>query len=742
MSQAAVKPFKSNLEYLSATVNYLHTLIRYRTHGRWLDGLDGIEGADPGPNWRKPRWQSEDTPKPAERGRIARRRAQLSRQRQTELRRLRERIALTLGRKAVRLPLEELVGEHALSEFEKFVLAAALIPSLDARVVKALEHLVDHSVHSLEVRDVLETLCESVEEKIQSRRYFIHSANLLNRGLLNLSFNRHQGSESDFLHMDIELPRRISSYILGEYDVDDQLVTFSAVMDPQVELENVVLPPGKREEVLALIRDREEYVRCREQWGLDRVLPYGKGTVLLFAGPSGSGKTMLAHGLAKATGHRLMLVDFRKVCDHSEQNFEKNLQLIFQEARLQHAIVFFDEADEMFADRHFNGLMPTLLREFEKLDGIAILATNRGAVLDEALERRILYKLTFEVPPPELRVQIWRRHLPPEAPVAADVDLKALADEFEFTGGFIKNAVLLAVNRAIQRPPVDRCITHADLRFGAQTQRQNRLEAHTDKLVPRVSLNDVILPETIAGQVRGFVDAARKRSTVFSAWGFGEKMSIGKAMTALFMGPSGVGKTLTAEAVAFELGQPLYTVDAASIISKYVGETEKNLASVFKSAKEAQALLFVDEADALFGTRLQEGSHHARYINQEINVLLREVEKFDGVIILASNRPEAFDPAFERRIRYRVRFPMPDSTARAAIWRGMIPATAPVGGDIDFAALGRDYTFTGGAIKNVVLRAAFDAATAGEPITEARLRRCATEEVPLKVEKAIGFLAA
>ncbi len=720
MKRDTVRAFKSNLEYLGAHLEYLRNLAALRIINRKV--AENL--------------QNDSSQTAPHKGPAAMRLAV-----ETKRKQLAQRVRTTLTAGNLKLPLEDLVRNHGLGETEKLILVTVLGPDLDDAFERAMDALVEGRNRCKEVRTVLSLLCGKIEAKIEARRYFVHSGKLLANGLLNMAYSHDLATESDFMSMDLQIPRRVASLILGEYDVDDQVLSFSSVIDPEVRLDQVVLPAGKLEEVTRLITARDEYLRCRKEWGFDEVVSYGRGTVILFSGPPGTGKTMLAHALAHTGGYRLMLVDFNKVMNCvPHHGLDENLQRVFHEARLQHAIIFFDEADEMFTDRRFNGAMPTLLRELERLDGICILATNRRQVLDEALDRRILYKLDFEVPPPEQREEIWRRHLPAKAPLADDIDLAALSQDFEFSGGYIKNAVLTAMTVAVQRQGAERRITQADLRQAATLQRLNRLTAHADKVQPRVSLEDVVVDEQTRSQIDAFIAAARQRTTVFSTWGFGRKASRGRGLAGLLSGPSGTGKNMTAEAIAGALGQNLYPIRMDSLISKFVGETEKHLAAVFAAARDTEAVVFFDEADALFTRRLDGQDHHAHYINQQINILLTELEKFDGVVLLASNRPEALDPAFERRIRYHIRFALPRPSVRADLWRKMIPHEAPLDATIDFDELADAFEFSGGTIRSVVLRAAFAAANNGRLMTRQLLFDAAEAEAPLQGEKlSIGF---
>lgn len=645
-----------------------------------------------------------------------------------------DRIAKAL-QEEITLPLESIAAEFSLDHFEKMVIILALAPTIDPSVGDMLCRCNGRG-NIPEIRDALEILCDTLTEKVKARSYFTSESPLIAHNLVELSRHRRM-SDSDFLRMDIEMPRRIAAKLLDEHYIDDQLIAFSNVIEPDIDIGQVVLPDGMLDEITGLISNRDQFLKTRSEWGFDRILPYGKGTVMLFSGPPGTGKTMLAHALAKASGHKLLLIDLPKLLERGE--FDEDLRLAFMEARLRHAFIFFDEADELFDYR--SGWMPTLLREFEKLDGVAILATNKPYVIEEAMKRRILRQYDFELPAPEMRRRIWKNLIPPEAKTSDDIDFTVLAEQFEFSGGYIKNAVLTALHYALQRKEGEQKITQEDLMAGARGQLQSRMSGHTDKVIPKIQLTDVVLASDTRSKVDKMIRAARHRHIIFSEWGFADKVSTGKAITALFTGPPGVGKSVTAEAIAFELGQVLYPVNIASVLNKYVGETEKNLSAIFGNAKNSDAIIFFDEADAFFNTRLVAEDARTRHLNQQINTLLMEIEKFNGIVILATNLPESIDPAFERRIRYHIDFPAPDLAQREALWRLHLTGKAPLAKDIDPRKLAERYPYSGGIIRNIMLRAAFEAASNGKIITMHHIDDAAGDERPLVEKRRIGFSA-
>jgi SpoVK/Ycf46/Vps4 family AAA+-type ATPase len=203
---------------------------------------------------------------------------------------------------------------------------------------------------------------------------------------------------------------------------------------------------------------------------------------------------------------------------------------------------------------------------------------------------------------------------------------------------------------------------------------------------------------------------------LYEQWSFEQWLSLSKGLKALFSGQSGTGKTMTAEVMAGELELDLYKIDLATVVSKYIGETEKNLDRIFRAAQSSNAILFFDEADALFGKRSEVKDAHDRYANIEVAYLLQKIEEYDGFVILATNLKLNIDDAFERRMNYTVEFPFPDQHHRELLWHGIFPPNTPLGDDLDFTFLGRQFSMSGGNIKNAALVAAFLAAAEGSAV--------------------------
>ncbi len=269
------------------------------------------------------------------------------------------------------------------------------------------------------------------------------------------------------------------------------------------------------------------------------------------------------------------------------------------------------------------------------------------------------------------------------------------------------------------------------------------LDALAQRIEPGAGWADLVLPESQVETLRQIAIHVRQRAVVNDRWGFAAKHARGLGMTALFAGASGTGKTMAAEILAAELDLDLYKVDLAAVVSKYIGETEKNLRAIFDGAEQSGAILLFDEADALFGKRSEVRDSHDRYANLEISYLLQQMESYRGVAILTTNMQHAIDPAFLRRIRFIVQFPFPDPAARARIWRGIFPPATPLA-ELDFDKLAQ-LNVAGGVIRNIATNAAFLAAddsriVEGRHILAAARTEYAKLEKPLTAAETRGLM--
>jgi len=284
------------------------------------------------------------------------------------------------------------------------------------------------------------------------------------------------------------------------------------------------------------------------------------------------------------------------------------------------------------------------------------------------------------------------------------------------TGGQIRNAVESARDDLRLRQHPDTLPSTTDLFAAARAQSQRDLGALAQRIEPVYSWNDLVLPAATLTQLHEITGAVKHRHIVYERWRFEQRLSLSKGLKALFSGKSGTGKTMTAGVMAGELGLDLYKIDLSTVVSKYIGETEKNLDRIFRAAQSSNAIIFFDEADALFGKRSEVKDAHDRYANIEVAYLLQKIEEYDGFVILATNLVLNVDEAFKRRMNYTIDFPFPDEHHRELLWRGMFPPETPLGDDLDFAFVARQFAMSGGNIKNAALAAAFLAAAEGSAV--------------------------
>jgi len=360
----------------------------------------------------------------------------------------------------------------------------------------------------------------------------------------------------------------------------------------------------------------------------------------------------------------------------------------------------------------------------ERVQGAVILSSkDRWRPLDRVVK-------TLEIGKPTAREQqdAWQELLRP-ANINVNGHVSSLVGQFNLSIAGIRASVDAALESASEGDALERVLWD-----GARSQARAHLENLAQRIEPVAQWDDLVLPASEKTVIEEIASHVKHRSKVYESWGFGGTSRRGLGISALFAGSSGTGKTMAAEVLATALHLDLYRIDLSSVINKYIGETEKNLRRVFDAAEDGGAILFFDEADALFGKRSEVKDSHDRYANIEINYLLQRMESYRGLAVLATNMRSALDPAFLRRIRFVVNFPFPEFTQRAEIWQRVFPANTPTEG-LNASFLAR-LVIPGGNIRNIAMNAAFRAAEEGTPVRMTHLAKTARNEF-IKMEKPI-----
>jgi hypothetical protein len=495
-----------------------------------------------------------------------------------------------------------------------------------------------------------------------------------------------------FLGQGVRLHPRLTAWLLGRHGVAPELGAAATLVDP----DDAPAVPGDAEhaEPLAQLRHALE----------------ARGQLAVLHGAAGAGRELLVRAAARACGRPLLLIRARGLEPGA-------LVAAFRDAVLHGAVLAFADAEELFA-----GDGAPRLRACLALYGGTVVLMGVGGHVAQLAAMRPTVELTLALPPYARRLALWRHHL--GAAQLSDAEWHEVSGLYNLGIGGISRAAAAARTLAAPRP-----VGRAHV---AQAVRQ-LFETDLATVARRVDVtqtwDDVVLPPDVVDAIVAIVDRVALRNEVLGDWGFGRKVGKGLGVTALFSGQPGTGKSMVAGLIARELGLDLYVIDLSRIASKWIGETEKNLARAFDAAEAGHVLLLFDEADSILGKRTVDvKSANDRHANLETNFILARLEQFHGVAIFTTNIASAIDPAISRRMSANILFPFPDLESRAELWRKMIPAEAPVAPAIDFVRLARTFELSGGFIRNVVLRAAFLAAREHRPISTDHLERSAHGE--------------
>jgi SpoVK/Ycf46/Vps4 family AAA+-type ATPase len=433
--------------------------------------------------------------------------------------------------------------------------------------------------------------------------------------------------------------------------------------------------------------------------------------------------------LAEDADGRLLVVDARALRTVECSEFADVMWRLARETLLTPALLAIEAADRLVDGDtdEVEHRLATLLEAVRGCCRLIVLSGERPWPRRDLVAEDALLEVAFPLPDEPTRELRWRRELD-GLEIADGIDLDVLVSTFRFTGEQIRAAAADARLRAAWRCPEAPVVTAADLSAACRALSNQRLAGMAQKLESRDRWTDLVLPAEPTAQLRQIANHVRHKALVFGEWGFAQKLPRGRGLTALFAGPSGTGKTMAAGVIANELALDLYRIDLSQVVSKYIGETEKNLDRIFHEAETSNAILFFDEADALFGKRSDIKDAHDRYANIETSYLLQKMEEYEGLAILATNLRANLDEAFARRLRFAVEFPMPDEEHRARIWASVFPPQAPLADDVDPARLARMLKVSGGNIANIALAASFFAAEEQTAITGPLILRAARRE--------------
>ena len=447
----------------------------------------------------------------------------------------------------------------------------------------------------------------------------------------------------------------------------------------------------------------------------------GRLPVLQLYGNDSSSQHAVATAICSAFGANLESLNAR-IIPHEPRELEALVRLCDRQAVLTQSILLLDCSGIESSDRTIEDVVTRFVGELQST--LILAGRERRALTDR-------HSISFEVHKPTAveQLALWQQALHQEN---INGRITSLVSQFNLSAAAIKAICEEAAGRKNGNS--------AENDFGlilwdvCRMQTRRRMDELAQRINPNVAWDSLVLPEAPRQTLTEIAAQVRQRLKVYETWGFGARISRGLGITALLVGPSGTGKTMAAEVLANELHLDLYRIDLSQVVSKYIGETEKNLRRVFDAAEDGGAILLFDEADAIFGKRSEVRDSHDRYANIEVSYLLQRMEDYRGLAILTTNNKEAIDTAFMRRIRFLIQFPFPGIEQRKEIWRRIFPPATPTDG-LDIDKLAR-LNVSGGNIKNIALYAAFLAAEAGEPVRMGHLLRGARVEYG-KLEKSL-----
>ncbi len=595
------------------------------------------------------------------------------------------------------LPADVMVREFGLSPAARAILLAVAAPAMSGEVARLYGILANDEARAGCDIHLLELLFDATQDagRHEIARELSAEAPLVQFGLIAVHATAHGQPIFHPLVADPVVLARLRGDALSGVGHGSP----TRIRHADRELEALHLPGSLRRDLVVAI---------------SRAPEPGRPLRLVLKGRPGSGRHAVLSALAARAGKALAVIDAEKVAGKGAALAEA-LRVELRRAVLRGAIPCIDGLSAVAASG-----------EDDAQACKEVIRAHPGPVLVRA-PREFKPPLDpgfhdLEVPPmsESERLEYWRLALESRGLEARGAEM--LASRFRIGAATIE-AVIATVSRERATSPSAPEDATVALDRAARQHIDTRLSAVATRVDKLVRWDQVALPDDVIDSIREFVGRIRHRRTVYESWGFDAKMTTSRGLSALFYGPPGTGKSMVAGLIARELDLDLYRVDLARITSKWIGETEKNLAEIFDAAEDGQAIILFDEADSLFAKRTEVKSSVDRYANLEVNYLLQRLDSFEGIAILTTNQEGSLDTAFKRRLSLRLAFPFPDEDMRVKLWAAHIPPELPTAGQFDFDDLARRFPMSGGYIRNSALRAAFLAAQEDVALSQDHLVR-------------------
>jgi len=599
------------------------------------------------------------------------------------------------------LRLLKLANLFDLGTAETDVLLLCLIGEIDERYRRLCGYLQNDATKQLpSVELATQILRCNFPEVGASRDLFSPAGNLRANHLIVMGSDA--GGDESLPQRSFRTDDRIANFLLGSDEPDPRL---SGILSS--DYEGALSPILAREETSTLLAALPNALR-------PRLAEPAESIRLLLSGSDQPLNTRIARGISRNLERPLLEFDVSAALRRG-MPWEVLVDVAYREARLRDAAILFDGCEVLLTSNEDRSAWNYLERAARRFAGLTFAAADSFSLSPGAVSDAEFWHVEIPVPDFAVRKTAWLLHLPSPAELAISEDQRTrmaseLASAFQSTESQIEDAIAGARNLARRDSPSATRLDAGKLFEACRRQSSRRLVSFAQRIEPRpnLSLNDLVLPEPNKLQLIELRNRIRFHRELFHRTGFEQTMRLGKGLLAVFAGSSGTGKTMAAEALASGQGVDLYKVDLSAIVSKWIGETEKNLSRIFAEAEISNGWLFFDEGESLFGSRGDIKQAQDRMLNLEVNYLLQRIEEFSGVVILATNLKQNIDDAFLRRIAAFVEFPNPSLESRTAIWKKLLPSVDLCDfDDQHISRIATRFEFSGGNIRNIVLDAMF-----------------------------------